>query len=38
MLLSYNIFIRPLSSVQNKSSSFYMNRTTFRDLWVGGVW
>jgi len=26
------IYIRPLSFVQNKSSSFFMNRTTFRDL------
>jgi len=31
------IYIRPLSIVQNKFASFCMNRTIFRDLWVGGV-
>ena len=31
------IYICPLNSVQNKCDSFCMNRTTFRDLWVGGV-
>jgi len=33
-----NIFtFVPLSSVQNKCGSFCTNRTTFPDLWVGGV-
>ena len=32
-----NIYIRHLSSVQNKCGPFCMTRTTFRDLCVGGV-
>jgi len=32
-----NIYIRPLNSVQINCGSFCMNRTTFRDPWVGGV-
>ena len=33
----YYIYMCLLSSVQYKCGSFCMNRTTFRDLWVGGV-
>ena len=33
--IKHTIYIRPLSSVN--CGSFCMNRTTFRDPWVGGV-
>jgi len=34
--LTRNIYIRPLSSVQNKLRFICMNRTTFRVPWEGG--